>query len=74
MLCFRSSATAKEEVAQGIFLNVYFIKLLNDFNSIPLSLFPDNWRIEPLLNSDLPFLLNIHSYSFRYKKQKKKPS
>lgn len=64
MLCFRSSASVKEEVAQGIFLYVYFIKLLSDFNSIPLSLLPDNWRIKLLLNSDLPFLLNIHSYSF----------
>ena len=64
MLCFRSSASVKEEVAQGIFLNVYFIKLLNDFISIPLSLSPDNWKIDPLLNSDLPFLLNIHPYSF----------
>ena len=53
-----------EEVAQGIFLYVYFIKLLSDFNSIPLSLLPDNWRIKLLLNSELPFLLNIHSYSF----------
>lgn len=53
-----------EEVAQGIFLYVYFIKLLSDFNSIPLSLLPDNWRIKLLLNLDLPFLLNIHSYSF----------
>lgn len=64
MLCFRSSASMKEEVAQGIFLYVYFIKLLSDFNSIPLSLLPENWRIKLLLNSDLPFLLNIHSYSF----------
>lgn len=64
MLCFRSSASVKEKVAQGIFLYVYFIKLLSDFNSIPLSLLPDNWRIKLLLNSDLPFLLNIHSYSF----------
>ena len=64
MLCFRSSASVKEEVAQGIFLYVYFIKLLSDFNSIPLSLLPDNWRIKLLLNSELPFLLNIHSYSF----------
>ena len=64
MLCFRSSASVTEQVAQGIFLNVYFIKLLNDFNSIPLSLFPDNWKIAPLLNLDLPFLLNIHPYSF----------
>lgn len=63
MLCFRSSASVKEEVAQGIFLYVYFIKLLTDFNSIHLSLSPDNWRIKLLLNSDLPFLLNIHSYS-----------
>ena len=31
MLCFRSSASVTEQVAQGIFLNVYFIKLLNDF-------------------------------------------
>ena len=64
MLCFRSSASVKEEVAQGIFLYVYFIKLLSDFNSIPLSLLPDNWRKKLLLNSELPFLLNMHSYSF----------
>lgn len=73
MLCFRSSATAKEEVAQGIFLNVYFIKLLNDFNSIPLT-FPrqleDRTPVEfrPSLSAEHTFLF------IQIQETKKEPS
>lgn len=52
----------EEEAARHIVSFICFTKFLDDFSSIPLSLFPGKWRIKSLLNLDPLSPLNTCPY------------